>query len=717
MDNFHRKKSRRKKKVATIIISKNNIEQKLGFNDKLTKYMSHGIINKKKSKIPERRYSTIFFRKKSNYQDILKILASQKEREKEKLRQKIIYKNTKNYAKNLCYNYYVMLVSNLVTNKPNVIKYKYIELLNLIETKELLSYYYNKYESRIKLVYLTKLISKNTKNFPNYLKNPSIYFIMINYIIKKENMILHAEKNLKINNLKAQLLKYTKKEKNNYVPLEKVIESFTDTDSIYFEKKLFDISDSISYSSSSSDNDSINKVQNLIDDMSLLLDKCENNGANASIIIRKSSKKMKKIRKNFIRFNSKNLESKTLKNLEEKKDDKRYEIKKMNTLTKFSSFNKNRILQLEELILNNINKRTLSTNSDKYNIKKINNFSSISHKKENEKTNKSKIKLNNTFKKSLFPPKIHTKDNTNDLHLNTNINTITNIKSNTNTNENIKTITNSNNIDIIKTISAMKKIKISNPIKLEKIANTERKDNNFSHFKPTNNFLKELYKKKSTDENVRIKKSIVNLITKFGKDQYEDSKIKYKKYIDPIYGDLTNEKFLLENNPQSQNKKDFRIKRDRNLVGNYVFMDNPNSNRETEYHYSDMINSEKKHNIMWSKSRTSRIELNYKTFIIPKLNKRKLTEKNAISNSEKNNKLLKFKLKFDEYKDYLHKKGDKVKSEDKFKIDLNSIKTLNNDIRSKSPNIFKLRTKTDSSNGISHFKLDKKKIFNLFKNE
>jgi hypothetical protein len=36
---------------------------------------------------------------------------------------------------------------------------------------------------------------------------------MINYIIKKENMVLHAEKNLKINNLKAQLLKYVKKEK------------------------------------------------------------------------------------------------------------------------------------------------------------------------------------------------------------------------------------------------------------------------------------------------------------------------------------------------------------------------------------------------------------------------------------------------------------------------------------------------------------------------
>ena len=484
MDNFHRKKSRRKKKVATIIISKNNIGQKLGFSDKkLTKYISQGIMNKKKSKIPERRFSTIY-RKKSNYQDILKILASQKEREKEKLRQKIIYKNTKNYAKNIGYNYYVMQVSNLITNQPNAIKSKYIELLNLIESKELLSHFYNKYESRIKLVYLTKLISINTRNFPNYLKNPKIYFIMINYIIKKENMILHAEQNLKLNNLKAQLLKYAKKEKNNYITHEKAIESFTDTDSFNLENKLFDINGSISYSSSSN-NDSINKVQNLIDDMSLLLDKCENNQTNKSIIVKKSNKKIKKIRKNFDRFNSKDLESNTFKILEEKEDDKKYEIKKMNTLTKFTSFNKNKLVNFEELFLNNLNYRKLSINSDN---KKINNFSSSSQNKEIEKTDKSKGKFNNTFKKNFFPPNISTKDLNHELYLNTN------------------TITHSNNIDIIKTIKAMKTIKNSNPIKLEKIANTERKNSKFSHFKPTNNFLKELYKKKNSEEDVRIKK-------------------------------------------------------------------------------------------------------------------------------------------------------------------------------------------------------------------
>jgi hypothetical protein len=265
----------------------------------------------------------------------------------------------------------------------------------------------------------------------------------------------------------------------------------------------------------------------------------------------------------------------------------------------------------------------------------------------------------------------------------------------------------------------MKSIKNANPIKLEKIANTERENNKFSHFKPTNNFLRELYKKKNSEEDARIKKSIVKLINKFGKDQYEDSKIKFKKYIDPTYGTLSNEKLLFENNHQTKNKdkKDIRIIKDRNLVGNYVFFDNPNSNRETEYHYSDMINSEKKHDIMWSKSRTSRIDLNYKAFIIPKLNKKKLTENNAISNSEKANRFFKYRLKFDEYKDCLNKKGDKVKSEGKYKIDYNSIKTLNNEINSKSLNIFKLRTKTDLGSGISHFKLDKKKIFNLFKNE
>lgn len=705
MDNFHRKKSRRKRKLATIVISKNNIEKKFGFNDKPTKYINHGIINKKKNKIIERRFSTIF-RKKSNYQDILKILASQKEREKEKIRQKIIYKNAKNYAKNICYNYYVMLISNLITNKPNIIKYKYIELLNLIETKELLSHFYNKYESRIKLVYLTKLISKNTRNFPNYLVNPKIYFIMINHIIKKENMILHAEKNIKINNLKAQLSKYTKKEKKNFVTLEKAIESFTDTESINIENKLFDfeINESFNYSSSS-DNDSISRVQNLIDDISLLLEHCEKNQNNKSIIVKKSSKKIKKIRKNFIRFKSKDFESNTLKSIKEKEYDKKHEIIKMNTLTKFTSFNKNKILNFEELILNNIYQRKLSNNSDKYNKKKIKNLSSFSQNKEIEKTNKSKSKFNSTFKKDLFPPKQNTKDNNHELYLNTNKNT--------------NTINNMNNIEIIKTIKTMKSIKNANPIKLEKIANTERENNKFSHFKPTNNFLRELYKKKNSEEDARIKKSIVKLINKFGKDQYEDSKIKFKKYIDPTYGTLSNEKLLFENNHQTKNKdkKDIRIIKDRNLVGNYVFFDNPNSNRETEYHYSDMINSEKKHDIMWSKSRTSRIDLNYKAFIIPKLNKKKLTENKVISNSEKANRFFKYKLKFDEYKDCLNKNVDKIKSEDKYKMDYNRIKTLNNEIKLKYPNILKLRTKADLNNGINHFKLDKKKIFNLFKNE
>jgi hypothetical protein len=394
-----------------------------------------------------------------------------------------------------------------------------------------------------------------------------------------------------------------------------------------------------------------------------------------------------------------------LKNLNDKEDHKNHEIKKLNTLTIFSSFNKNNIVNLEELVLCNLNYRKVSTNSDKFNDKKINNFSSYSQNKENEKPNKLKSIFNSTFKKNLFPPNIHTEKDNNELYLNTNINT--------------NSIINSKNIDIIKTIKEMKTIKNSNPIKLEKIPNTERKNNKFSHFKPTNNFLKELYKKKNSDEEIRIKKSIVNLITKFGKDQYEDSKIKYKKYLDPTYGALSNEKLLFENNHhnKNKNKKDIRIIKDRNLVGNYVFFDNPNSNRETEYHYSDMINSEKKHDIMWSKSKTSRIDLNYKTFFIPKLKKQNLTENNAISNSEKGNRLIKFKLKFDEYKDFLNNKGDKVKSEEKYKIDYNSIKSLNNEIEYKSPNILKLRKKMELRNGISHFKLDKKKIFNLFKNE
>ena len=152
----------------------------------------------------------------STYEYILRITKNKKDKEKEKKRQKInaIIKNF--YLKKTPRDYYIGIINKIMSDKPNRIRSIFVELLDIIEYKELLSYYFSRGESVIKLSYLTKINAINVKVFPNYLKNEKIYSIMANYIKNKANLLNRIEKSQKIYELNMKLLKFIQNEKHIY---------------------------------------------------------------------------------------------------------------------------------------------------------------------------------------------------------------------------------------------------------------------------------------------------------------------------------------------------------------------------------------------------------------------------------------------------------------------------------------------------------------------
>ena len=223
-------------------------------------------------------------------QELLKIASYEKEKKNEQKRQIIIAKTMHNYSIKVPSNYYIMVINNLLSDKSNKLKSKYIELLNLIEPKELINNYYLEKESKIKLAYLTKLFAHNIRVFPNYIKNEEIYDIMVNYLFQKDQLIMRIEKNKKINILRRKLLNYKNEEKHDIQLIKKDIDSFTNSN-FDLGDNLHDLNDSSFSYSFENKSDSINKVQNLIKDMSILLKNTINDSSdkNEEIIINKKN--------------------------------------------------------------------------------------------------------------------------------------------------------------------------------------------------------------------------------------------------------------------------------------------------------------------------------------------------------------------------------------------------------------------------------------------
>ena len=171
---------------------------------------------------------------------------------------KIIYKMKYLLKKRMRYiyldtttNYNKMIINNILENKFSIIKQKYIEMLNEIEPKEFINNYIPRKKVYYYLKYLIVTYDKFQMQYPNYLKDINVYYIMSKYLLSKQMMINRANEN------------------NNYVYIQRRIKK------LFSKRKRLEgriLSTSFSVSESSEDNYYIKLIENSQDS----LDKLEN---------------------------------------------------------------------------------------------------------------------------------------------------------------------------------------------------------------------------------------------------------------------------------------------------------------------------------------------------------------------------------------------------------------------------------------------------------
>ncbi len=547
----------------------------------------------------------------STYEYILRITKYKKEKEKEKKRQKInaIIKNF--YLKKTPRDYYIGIINKIMSDKPNRIRSIFVELLDIIEYKELLSYYFSRGESVIKLSYLTKINAINVKVFPNYLKNEKIYSIMANYIKNKANLLNRIEKSQKIYELNMKLLKFIQNEKHIYYYEEdekmkknEIILKVMNTNN---DNESFDIEDNLNYLNNNSftnnKSNSINQIKKIIQDLSNCLKNNNSNNTNNNKDINKNSKNNLKL----INNNNNN------KDINENNKDN---LKLINNSDNNEDINTNSNNNLK--LINNNNKRNnirLITNikdeKELYVTKKDKNayFSNLFTSKQkklklttiNNNKNKRSLKKNSrTFKHIQIDSEGIPKNRTNLV-----LNSITHSNRHSrNNNLFLNTITNySKTRDLISTENKNSK---SLPI--------------HKKFKSTNKFL---LKNNQEKENQKIKKTIINIIKKFGK-------IRYKDNIDEL----------------SSQAMDILIKH-KNLFSNNEYNNNilnKNPGNSNSNYFNNLFSTIKIKNNFFP-LKTQRIELN----IIKYLNKK------THSFGDKNN-MNKIKIKHDKINNFIKKK-------------------------------------------------------------
>ena len=580
-----------------------------------TKFFKNNFTSKKVNKviIKRRKYSNDDI-KHFSIRYLKKKISQKKMNENEKKKKKIIYKNIKKYSENILDDYYIMIINNIISHNPNNIKSKFTEILNVIESKEILENYFYIKESYIKLVYLTKIIDKNTRFFPNYLKDSTIYLIMMKYLLEKEKLIIKTEKNKKKRDLKIQLKKCLQKNKKVFETTSKFIESFTESENINLEDNLQNLNNnSFSYNSK---NSSINKVENLINDISIIINNFNKNKIKINKNIIKDSKKIKK---NLKKLKSTKKENKNSKKLKEKK----YRYIKSNTITKISSLNekkKKSKLKLSNFYspIQNLIKISFANNNIKEKIK--NNYNQNNNLFLNENIEKRKnIRFKTLSSKNPITFPLYSYNN---LYLKENENKFNTI----------------NNIKLIKKEEMKKGLKKYN-------------------FKPTNNFIYNFIQKADSQE--RIKQSIINFIEKYGKSKKKNNtKKKFKKYKNEDLDLSSENNYYIKSQKivcpkyelySKSNQKKYKVNKSRNALNNFLF-ENPNSVKETEYYYSEIFNNEKQFNFRKTEVQTSRINFNYKKFMKEKLNLIKnefqLNKNKFYINSEKSNNKNKLRTKF-----------------------------------------------------------------------
>ena len=104
-------------------------------------------------------------------------------------------------------NYNIMIINNILSNRVSKIKIKYTEMLNEIETAEIISKYITKKEIYYFLKYLLVVLDKFSIQYPNYLKDEGVYNFMSKYLYKKQQFIDRASENNKKNYIQSNIKK------------------------------------------------------------------------------------------------------------------------------------------------------------------------------------------------------------------------------------------------------------------------------------------------------------------------------------------------------------------------------------------------------------------------------------------------------------------------------------------------------------------------------
>ena len=169
---------------------------------------------------------------------------------------KILYKMKYLLKKRIYYiyldattNYNKMIINNILANKFSIIKEKYIEMLNETESKEFINNYISRNKVYYYLKYLIVTYDKFQLQYPTYLKDIKVYYIMSNYLLYKQKIINRAIEN------------------NNYVYIQKRIKKMFSKRKSLGERIL---STSLSMSESIEENHLIKLIENRQDSLDRL---------------------------------------------------------------------------------------------------------------------------------------------------------------------------------------------------------------------------------------------------------------------------------------------------------------------------------------------------------------------------------------------------------------------------------------------------------------
>lgn len=194
-------------------------------------------------------------------------------------------------------NYNKMIINNILSNKMSRIKEKYIEMLNEIESNDLLIKYLSKKDLIYFLKYLCVVYDKFYIQYPNYIKDYKIYNFMSKYLLKKQKVFDINKENNKYLIIQEKIKKFLSKNSPKDINLFSSDFSENDSKEENFSKIKKMRSQGFDIDVDNSD-DSLDKVQSLVK----TIDKNLEIQKNEKIYLRARSKSFKNIDTFLIKY-------------------------------------------------------------------------------------------------------------------------------------------------------------------------------------------------------------------------------------------------------------------------------------------------------------------------------------------------------------------------------------------------------------------------------